>query len=99
MRFSAAASLLVFFPVFGSLPCSGQSADATAAAHIETTPEMIARLTPAQKQQYDQAAMNFSGQNYADAFTQFKALLKDHPGDAVLTKFASEAALNTGDTA
>ena len=99
MRFSAAASLVVFFPVFASLPCPGQTADATAATHIETAPEMIARLNPAQKPQYDQAAMNFSGQNYADAFTQFKALLKDLPGDAVLTKFASESALNIGDTA
>jgi hypothetical protein len=99
MRFSAAASLLVFLPVFASLPCSAQSADATDATHVETTPEMIARLTPAQKQQYDQAALNFSGQNYADALVQFKALLKDLPGDVVLTKFASESALNTGDTA
>ena len=99
MRFSAAASLVVFFPVFASLPCPCQTADATAATHIETAPEMIARLNPTQKPQYDQAAMNFSGQNYADAFTQFKALLKDLPGDAVLTKFASESALNIGDTA
>ena len=99
MRFSAAASLVVFFPVFASLHCPCQTADATAATHIETAPEMIAHLNPTQKQQYDQAALNFSGQNYADAFTQFKALLKDLPGDAVLTKFASESALNTGDTA
>lgn len=99
MKFSAAAGFLVFFPMFVSLPCSAQSADTTDATHVETTPEMVARLTPAQKQQYDQAAMNFSGQNYADALVQFKALLKDLPGDAVLTKLAGEAALNSGDTA
>jgi hypothetical protein len=97
MRFSAAASLFAFVPLFASLPCSAQSSDA--ATHIESASELIARLTPEQKQQYDGAVMNFNGQNYADSLVHYKALLKDLPNDPILLKFSAEAALNTGDTA
>lgn len=97
MRFSATASLFAFVPLVASLPCSAQSSDA--ATHTESASELIARLTPEQKQQYDEAVQNFNGQNYADALVHYKVLLKDLPNDPILLKFSSEAALNTGDTA
>jgi tetratricopeptide (TPR) repeat protein len=95
MRFSAAPSLFVFASLLAPLPSPAQSSDAT---HIESAPELIARLTPDQKQQYDAAVQNFNGQNYADALVHYKALLKELPNDPILLKFSSESALNTGDT-
>lgn len=97
MRFSAAASLFAFVPLLAPLPSPAQSSDAV--THIESDQELIARLTPDQKQQYDAAVQNFNGQNYADALVHYKALLKDLPNDPILLKFSSESALNTGDTA
>ena len=78
------------------LPSPAQSSDA--ATHVESAQELIARLTPDQKQQYDAAVQNFNGQNYADALVHYKALLKELPTDPILLKFSSESALNTGDT-
>jgi len=97
MRFSAAASLLALLPPLGPVPLSAQSSDA--ASHVESASELIARLTPEQKQQYDEASLNFNGQNYADALLHYKILLKTLPNDPILLKFSSEAALDTGDTA
>jgi hypothetical protein len=97
MRFSATAGLFALLPLLVPLPCSAQSGDA--ATHVESAQELIARLTPDQKQQYDQAVQNFNGQNYADALVHYKILLKQIPTDPILLKFSSEAALNTGDTA
>jgi hypothetical protein len=97
MRFSAAVTLFAFVPLLASLPCSAQSSDT--ATHIESASELIARLTPEQKQQYDEAVQDFNGQNYADALVHYKVLLKDLANDPILLKFSSESALNTGDTA
>ncbi len=97
MRFSAAISILVYLFLLAPVPLSAQSGDA--ASHVESAQELIARLTPQQKQQYDEASLNFNGQNYADALVRYKILLKDLPNDPILLKFSSEAALDTGDTA
>ncbi len=97
MRFSAAISILVYLFLLAPVPSSAQSGDA--ASHVESAQELIARLTPEQKQQYDEASQNFNGQNYADALVHYKILLKDLPNDPILLKFSSEAALDTGDTA
>jgi hypothetical protein len=64
----------------------------------ESTEDLVTRLTPQQKQQFADAGKAFSGQQYAEAFPIYKQLLSELPGDAVLSKFASEAALNSGDT-
>ena len=37
--------------------------------------------------------------HYADASASFKALLQDLPGDALLTKWSADAALELGDSA
>jgi len=58
----------------------------------------MARLGPQQKQQFDDAQKAFAVQHYADALVVFRRLLTEFPGDTVLLKFASEAALNVGDS-
>jgi hypothetical protein len=58
----------------------------------------LARLTLQQKQQFDEASKAFGAQRYADALAIFKRLLTELPGNALLSKFACEAALNTDET-
>jgi Tetratricopeptide repeat len=67
-------------------------------AHIESQQELTDRLSPTQKQQYDDANKSFNAQDYATALSIYRLMLKELPGDPILSKFASEAALNTGDT-
>jgi hypothetical protein len=69
------------------------------AAPVETAQALVARLTPAQKQQFDEAGKAYNAGHFADALVAYKLLLRDLPGDPVLAKFAGEAALNIGDTA
>jgi Tetratricopeptide repeat len=71
---------------------------AASAPQVETQQDLVNRLNPPQKQQFDDAVKAFSEQRYADALAVFKNLLDQLPGDAVLSKFASEAAVNAGDT-
>jgi len=66
-------------------------------SQVESTQDLAAHLTAEQKQQFDQAVNAFNAQNYPDALAIFKQLLKQIESDAVLSKFAGEAALNTGD--
>lgn len=63
----------------------------------ETVPELIARLNPSQKQQFDDARNAFQQQHFADCLGIYKLLLKDFPGDPILLKFASQAAIELGD--
>jgi len=63
----------------------------------ESVGDLVGKLNPQQKQQFDDAGKLFKAQNYADALVILKQLLNELPGDAMLSKFASEAALNTGD--
>ncbi|MGA8028265.1 MAG: hypothetical protein WB992_14070 [Bryobacteraceae bacterium] len=67
------------------------------AAQIESTQDLIGRLTPQQKQQFDLASQAFNSQHYAEALAGFKALLQEIPGEPVLSKFAAESGLNSGD--
>lgn len=69
------------------------------ASQRESTSDLVDRMTPEQKQQFANAG-NFSSQQHdAEAYAIYKQLLSELPGDAVLSKFASEAALNSGDMA
>lgn len=56
-------------------------------------------LNPEQKLQFDEATQAFSAERYADALIIFKRLLSESPENALVSKYASEAALNTSDTA
>ncbi|MBV9303068.1 MAG: tetratricopeptide repeat protein [Acidobacteriaceae bacterium] len=73
-------------------------AQAPAASQAESVQDLVNRLTPEQKQQFDQATKAFNAQRYADALAVYKQMLSQLQGDPVISKFASEAALNTGDT-
>lgn len=68
------------------------------AARIESPQELMARLTPEQNRLFQDALRAFGQANYARALTTFKELLKQLPGEAVVSKFAAEAALNTSET-
>jgi hypothetical protein len=74
-------------------------ANVATATHVETGEELGARLTAAQRQQFDAAKKAQLAQQYAEALGGFKALLQDLPGDSLLTKWASDAALEMGDSA
>jgi hypothetical protein len=76
-----------------------QAQPAPAASHRETTQDLIARLNPQQKQQFDEAGKAYAEHRYADSLAIHQLLLKVFPGDPILLKFASEAALNGGDAA
>jgi hypothetical protein len=65
--------------------------------HIETRDELLSKLNADQKKQFDDATKAFGEQKYGDALSAFKTLLGALPDDSVLSKFASEAALNSGD--
>jgi predicted Zn-dependent protease len=65
----------------------------------ETPQALVAKLSPQQKQEFDDAGKAFNAKQYADALVVYKRLLGELPGDAVLSKFASEAALDSGDVA
>ncbi len=67
-------------------------------SQMESTGDLVTRLNAQQKQQFDDATTAFRARRYRDALAIFKLLLDQLPGDAVLSKFASEAALNVGDT-
>jgi hypothetical protein len=70
---------------------------APGAPRMESTEDLIARLTPEQKQRFDEATRDFDRRLFSEALPIYKELLAQLAGDAVLTKFASEAALNVGD--
>jgi hypothetical protein len=65
---------------------------------METRDELLSKLNTEQKKQFDDAAKAFGEQKYGDALSGFKALLGVVPDDVLLSKFASEAGLNNGDT-
>ena len=72
---------------------------ATPAVHTESPQEFLAKLTPAQRQQFDTAVKASKALKFDDALAAYKPLLKQFPGDTVLATYASDAALNGGDTA
>jgi len=95
MRVIVVAALAALLSVSGK--GIGQE-QAPGAGRMESTQDLVARLTPEQKQRFDEATRDFDRRQYAEAVSIYKELLGQLAGDAVLTKFASEAALNVGDT-
>ncbi len=65
----------------------------------ETTQDLIAKLNPQQKQQFDDAWRAYQQHDYAGSIAMYQALLKDFPGDPILLKFESEDQLGSGDAA
>jgi hypothetical protein len=59
----------------------------------------MAALTPDEHVRFDAAAKSFSAGQYAMALPVFKALVASHPENLTLAKYASEATLDTADTA
>jgi hypothetical protein len=98
-RISPALVLLVAVNLLLFQPATIAQAPGAAAQHRETTQDLIARLNPQQKQQFDNAGKAFGEHRYADSLAIHQLLLKDLPGDPILLKFASEAALSGGDAA
>jgi tetratricopeptide (TPR) repeat protein len=66
-------------------------------APMESPQDLSAKLTPEQRQQFENGMRAFNAKRYADALTNFNTLLKQLPGDALLSKFAGDSALNMGD--
>lgn len=87
----------VLLALLASGPAIAQAGSAAAPAVRESTADLIAKFTPAQKQAYDDASKAFREGRFKDSLQLHEDLLTQLPGDAVLTKFASEDALNTGD--
>jgi hypothetical protein len=98
MRFRTLASLISILSILTPFACLGQSTPEEATTHLESTQDLIGRLTPQQREQYNHAGDAFNAQNYAEAVKIYNYLLKDFPGDPVLAKFSAEASLNAGDT-
>jgi tetratricopeptide (TPR) repeat protein len=89
------ASLILILFISSVASVRGQAGPA---APVETQQALVAHLTAQQKQQFDDAGKAFNAAHFADALTGYKRLLEDLPGDAVISKFAGEAALDVGDT-
>ena len=79
-------------------PLHGQVPPVPHPLPLESPHDLLAKLTPIQKEQFDDAGSAFNRRQFADALALYKLLLKNLPGDSVLSKFAAESALNTGDT-
>ena len=76
--------------------CQAQAATST---HIETEKELNARFTAVQRQQFDAAKKARLAGHYEEALAGFRTLLEWVPGDSLLTKLASDAAIEAGDPA
>ena len=68
-------------------------------AQPSTPSQSLATLTPEEKQQFDLANKDSAAEKFADALVIHKSILAAHPGDPLFSKYASETAINTGDTA
>jgi tetratricopeptide (TPR) repeat protein len=95
-HFSAILAILLFFvPAY---PKKAQAVSSAAQNHLETSQEFVARITPSQKERFETAAKTFSSHQYSDALSLFKSLLEELPSEPLISKFAAEAALQSGDT-
>ena len=74
-------------------------ADAATAAHIETENDLDGRLTSGQKEQFEAAKKAQQAAQYGEALAGFKSLLQQLPGDALITKWASDSAIEMGESA
>jgi tetratricopeptide (TPR) repeat protein len=89
--------LLVSMLLPAGTPAQSSPAPASPAPTRESPQDLLAKLNPQQKQQFDQTGKLVAAKQYADALEGYQRLLGELPGDAVLSKYASEAALNSGD--
>lgn len=96
LKSRATEALLAFLSII-SPAIAFEQANPAPPVQRESIQELLTRLTPQQKQQFDDAGKSHNGNQFADEFTIYKRLLAELPGDAILSKFASEAALNSGD--
>jgi len=80
------------------LPLSEVAQD-PAFAHRESIADFVTKLSPAQKDLFEQASKAFHAGRFSESLGLHKQLLKDFPGDSILAKFASEDAINTRDFA
>jgi hypothetical protein len=84
--------------LFATPQQSGANTASTPASTAASDP--LSQLSADQRQVYDTAARQFSAEHYADAFAAFKTLMAEIPAGPthlVISKYASEAALNLGD--
>lgn len=100
MRKTSIAASLVLAVLPTVLPgiAFAQASSPPATPRAESVQDFINRLSAEQKQKFQNAQKSFSEQRYADALALCKQLLGELPGDVVLSKLASEPALNSGDT-
>ncbi len=99
MRKHLAVAVTLALFLLASLHINAAQATTSQSQQPRSPNESLTALTPEQHQQYDAASKDFSAGNYADALVIYKSLLAAHPGDPLFSKFAAEAAINTGDTA
>jgi hypothetical protein len=74
-----------------------QAATAPVPAQPESAQDLVARLTPQQNQLFEDAKAAHRAHRYSDASASFKLLLGQLPGDPILSKYASNTAINAGD--
>lgn len=96
LKSRATEALLAFLSII-SPAIAFEQANPAPPVQRESIQELLTRLTPQQKQQFDDAGKSHNRNQFAEEFTIYKRLLAELPGDAILSKFASEAALNSGD--
>jgi hypothetical protein len=84
-------------PILLAATLSAQLPAGSATSTNESVSDLVDKLTPEQKMQFTDARQAYQGRRYADAAAAFKLLLSQFPGDAILSKYATEAALNSGD--
>jgi hypothetical protein len=88
--------LVLPFLLTNSLGIDFAQAPGSPSSHPESVEDLISHLTPEQKQLFDQATNAFNARHYSDAFAIYKQMLTQLQGDPIISKFASEAAINTG---
>ena len=97
------AVIVLFFPSppFAKAQQNGAgTAKKTSETESQAASDPLSQLSPEQRRIYDAATRQFSAERYADAFAAFKTLIAElPPGPArlLISKYASEAALNVGD--
>ncbi|PYT64006.1 MAG: hypothetical protein DMG42_35495, partial [Acidobacteria bacterium] len=89
--------LLAFLSIISPAIAFAQVNPTSPVPQRESIQELLNRLTPQQKQQFDNAGKSYKENQFVEAFAIYKRLLTELSGDAILSKFASEAGLNSGD--
>ena len=80
-----------------AMPFQNQQQSAVTAQHIETVPELQAKLSADQQLVFDRAGKLFDQGKFAEATPLFRELLTQEPGDPVLAKITAECAINGND--